>query len=320
VVHVHNVYPSLGPAVHLAARSARVPLVMTVHNARLRCPNGLMFTQGSPCRRCEAGAYFRALSNDCFATRRQAQAYAVNLWLHRFILRLEEQVARFIAPSCFVRQRLLDWGFQVDRIQVVRNFTPLRPDASATVGTHGLYVGRLAEEKGLRDLLIALRRAGDPPFQIVGDGPLAQPLRALAGELELRRTQFLGWLDRADVARVIRAARYLVMPSRCDENAPLAVLEAMAEGRPLLLSRSGGLPELAADGAGMLFERGDHQDLATKLRELEKDELCLQAGTAALRFARRELAPEAHLRGLEEAYAAVVEQAAARLGLGSVRP
>jgi glycosyltransferase involved in cell wall biosynthesis len=278
-----------------------------------------MFTQGSACRRCEAGAYFRALSNDCFPTRRQAQAYAANLWLHRFILRLDEQVACFIAPSRFVRQRLLDWGFHDDRIQVVRNFTPLRPDASPSLGTYGLYAGRLAEEKGLHDLLVALRRAGDPPFQIVGDGPLAKPLRALAGQLELRRTRFLGWLERADLARVIRAARYLVMPSRCDENAPLAVLEAMAEGRPLLLSRSGGLPELAADGAGMLFERGDHQDLATKLRELQNDERCLQAGTAALRFARRELTPDTHLHGLEEAYSAVVEQVAARQGLRSVK-
>ena len=61
VVHMHNVYPSLGPAVLLAAHERGVPVVMTVHNLRLRCPNGLMFTDGALCRRCESGNYLNAL-------------------------------------------------------------------------------------------------------------------------------------------------------------------------------------------------------------------------------------------------------------------
>jgi glycosyltransferase involved in cell wall biosynthesis len=320
VIHLHNSYPSLGPAVHLAARRGGVPLVMTVHNARLRCPNGLMFTQGSPCRRCEAGAYFNAVPNDCFPTRRQASAYALNLWLHRFILRLEASVSQFIAPSQFIRRRLLDWGLPDDRVALVRNFTTIRPDASPRVGNHGLYVGRLAEEKGLRDLLVALRLVGDPPFRIAGDGPLARPLRALAAELGLQRTSFLGWLDHSQVVGVLRAARYLVMPSRADENAPLAALEAMAEGRPLLVSRAGGLPELVADRAGLTFERGDSSDLAAKLRLLDDDNFCREAGVASLRFARRRLTPDVHRRGLEEAYAAAIERASVRSEVsGSIR-
>jgi glycosyltransferase involved in cell wall biosynthesis len=305
VIHVHNIYPALGPAVHLAARRGRVPLVMTVHNSRLRCPNGLAFTQGSPCRRCETGVYVHALRNACFPTHRQAQAYAVNLWFHRFVMQLEEQVSLFIAPSQFIYERLLDWGIDEDRVITVRNFTATRPDASPGVGTYGLYVGRLSEEKGLRDLLIGLQMAGDPPFRVVGAGPLADRLRALAVELGLRRIEFLGWLDRLQVDQVMRKARYLVMPSRCDENAPLAALEAMAEGRPLLVSRSGGLPELVASGAGLVFERSDVAGLAAKLHLFEEDELCLQAGTAALQFAHEELTPEIHRKQLEKAYSAV---------------
>jgi glycosyltransferase involved in cell wall biosynthesis len=111
----------------------------------------------------------------------------------------------------------------------------------------------------------------------------------------------------------MRAARYLVMPSRSDENAPLAALEAMAEGRPLLVSRAGGLPELVANRPGLTFERGDSSDLAAKLRLLDDDNLCRQAGVASLRFARRRLTPEVHRRGLEEAYAAAIEGPPAKL-------
>jgi glycosyltransferase involved in cell wall biosynthesis len=305
VVHVHNIYPALGPALHLAARRGHVPLVMTVHNSRLRCPNGLTFTQGSPCHRCETGFYIHALRNACFPTHRQAQAYAVNLWIHRFIMQLEGQVSLFIAPSQFIHDRLLDWGMDEDRVTTVRNFTATRSDASPSVGTYGLYVGRLSEEKGLHDLLLALQVAGDPPFRVVGAGPLADRLQVLAVQLGLRRIQFLGWLDRLQVDQVMRKARFLVMPSRCDENAPMAALEAMAEGRPLLVSRSGGLPELVASSAGLIFERSNVESLAAQIRLFEDDELCLQAGTAALQFAHKELTPEIHRRRLEKAYSAV---------------
>ena len=76
VVHVHNAYPSLGPSVILAANERGIPIVMTVHNMRLRCPNGLMFTEGMACHRCERGLYAHAVAHQCFTSKRQAVAYA----------------------------------------------------------------------------------------------------------------------------------------------------------------------------------------------------------------------------------------------------
>ena len=73
VVHIHNTYPSLGPAVVLAANDRGIPIVMTVHNFRLRCPNGLMFTEGALCRRCQSGVYTNALLHQCFPTMKQAE-------------------------------------------------------------------------------------------------------------------------------------------------------------------------------------------------------------------------------------------------------
>ncbi|MGZ5385446.1 MAG: glycosyltransferase, partial [Acidimicrobiia bacterium] len=122
IVHIHNMYPSIGPAVLLAAIQRRIPVVLTVHNYRLRCPNGLMFTEGGTCRRCESGLYVNALTHRCFPTRKQAGAYAAVLWAHRFAMRLERHVSRFVVPSEFMRQRLLEWGFEEERIRMVRHF------------------------------------------------------------------------------------------------------------------------------------------------------------------------------------------------------
>jgi glycosyltransferase involved in cell wall biosynthesis len=303
IVHLHNAYPSLGPAVHLAAKRQGIPLVMTVHNLRLRCPNGLMFTQGRPCRRCESGNYANAVIHRCLSSSTQAAAYAGALWIHRFLLRLERLVDLFLAPSDFNRRRLIEWGVPDRRILMIRNFVT---DVSATPsepGAFGLYLGRLSEEKGLRTLLAALAEAGDPPFRIVGAGPLASELVAMAERLGLKRTQFVGRLEPDQVRRMLREARFLVMPSECEENAPLAVLEAMASGLPVVVTRKGGLPELVDRGGGIVYESGDVTGLTEILATLTKDEgLCRALGREALAIALEEFTAERHRLSLETAY------------------
>jgi glycosyltransferase involved in cell wall biosynthesis len=305
VVHVHNAYPSLGPAVLLAAHERGVPVVMTVHNLRLRCPNGLMFTEGAMCHRCESGLYVNAMVHRCFPTKKQAGAYAAVLWAHRYVMRLEGRITRFIAPSEFMGQRLLGWGIGEARVRVIRHFVPSAGSSGSDprIGSYGAFFGRLSSEKGLDVLLAALRRAGDPPFLIVGDGPHRRALEDIARKLGLANTRFLGWRSHDEVGELVAAARYVAVPSVCEENAPLAALEALAAARPLLVSEGGGLPELVATGAGVVSRPGDPIDISEKITLLmQDDELCRRASIEALTFARRWLDPERHLAGLESLY------------------
>jgi glycosyltransferase involved in cell wall biosynthesis len=131
-------------------------------------------------------------------------------------------------------------------------------------------------------------------------------LRALALDLGLRNTQFLGQLPSGDVAEQLRDSRFFTLPSLWDENAPLAALEAMTAARPLLVTQGGGLPELVRSGEGLMCQRGDPQALADKMRLLSDDDICIRAGTAALARAEEEFTPPAHLRRLEELYGRVI--------------
>lgn len=305
VVHLHNPYPALGPAVGLAAARVGVPLVMTVHNYRLRCPNGYLFTEGRVCRRCERGAYANAVLHRCFPSAKQSAAYAVALWIHRFLLRLEDRVALFIAPSGFIAEQLAAWGFARARIRMIRNFTYAPPVDDSTLGKHGLYVGRLSAEKGIDVLLRALRLAGDPPFMVVGDGPDRVRLQRSATDLGLTGVHFAGRLAPSQVRETVEEARFVAFPSLWHENAPLAALEAMAAGRPLIVTSRGGLPELAENGRGLVCRPGDADDLAEKIRLLGRDDdACVRAGDAALAFARDQLDPAAHAADLLKAYTA----------------
>ncbi len=305
VVHVHNTYPSLGPAVVLAASERQVPVVMTIHNLRLRCPNGLMFTEGAICRRCESGLYVNAITHACFPTHTQAASYAIALWVHRFVMRLERRIARFVVPSDFMRRRLLEWGIPDERVRLVRHFVPAAEGAGldGVVGSYGAFVGRLSAEKGLDWLLKALRRAGDPPFLIVGDGPTSEALERLARQLGLVNTKFVGRRTQAEVSGLMEAARYIAIPSVWEENAPLSALEALRAARPLLVADSGGLPELVATGAGLAFRPGDESDLAEKVVQLMRDEdLCRRASIEAARLADEMASPQRHMAHLEAVY------------------
>lgn len=304
VVHVHNIYPSLGPAILLAAYERGVPVVMTVHNLRLRCPNGLMFTDNALCHRCESGNYLNAVMHPCFPTYKQAGAYAAVLWIHRFVMRLHDRVARFIAPSEFVRLRLREWGIPEERIRLVRHFVrpPTTPVPAAESGTYGLFLGRLSAEKGLAVLLGALQRVGDPAFLIAGDGPLRSELERLAQRLALSNTRFLGHRPRAEIAGLLAGARYLALPSISEEASPLAALEALSAGRPLLVSDRGALPEFVARGEGLTCRPDDVADVSEKLLRLMDDELHQRASIQAARAARTLFTPERHLEALEAVY------------------
>jgi glycosyltransferase involved in cell wall biosynthesis len=306
VIHLHNAYPSLGPSVHLTARRRRIPLVMTVHNLRLRCPNGLMFTEGSICSRCEGGMYAHAVLHDCFPHRAQAVGYAGALFVHRFLFRLEKVVSLFICPSDFMKERLRGWGIKRDRLRTIRNFTEMPGTTTPSNRGMGLYVGRLSTEKGVSTLLDALHHAGDPPFRIVGDGPQDGELRSEAQRLSLKNTEFLGRVDRRLLDHLYRESGFLVMPSLCEENAPLAVLEAMASGRPVLVADRGGLSELVVEGGGLVCDPTDTVDMATKIRSLvDDDELRAAEGKKARAFVGSHCSAERHRADLLDAYLSV---------------
>jgi len=309
IVHLHNAYPSLGPAVQVATCRLQIPLVMTVHNHRLRCPNGYMFTQGGFCQRCRHGNYVHALMNKCFPSRTQAVAYGMTLWAHRFIMKLEAGVRLFIAPSRYMLNRLEEWGLGGSRASLVPNFAwPAAVWDDGTPGAYGMYLGRMSAEKGLLSLLEALRLAGDPPFRFVGEGPLLESLSTAAKSLGLSNTVFAGRVPPKDAAALVGQARYLAMPSLCEENAPLAALEAMSAGRPLLVSDRGGLPELVDNDPSLTCPAGKAPDWAQAIRRLHVDDrLCVTAGRRALRTFRHSYSPEMHRSWLEASYARVAE-------------
>jgi GT2 family glycosyltransferase len=227
---------------------------------------------------------------------------------HRLGFRLENVIDCFVAPTQFMADKLRSWGIPSDRITIVRYFTASHPPATPP-GRTGLYLGRLSAEKGVDVLLEALARAGDPAFEIAGGGPADHDLRRRAADLGLMNVTFLGQLEKAGVNDALQRARYVVVPSIWDEPFGIVALEALAAGRPVIGTATGGLEELVDKGGGIVIPPSDADALAAAIgRCVADDELIAAAAERGRAVANSDFTPLVHLAALERMYAAVVDR------------
>lgn len=294
VVHAHNVNPSLGWRGLRAAREAGARVVLHLHNYRLVCAVGTCFTRGEDCTRCHGRNTLPGVRLNCRGgSRVEAVTYgaALALWQRR----LAGAADAFVVPSAFALGRLRELGAPVDeRARVIPSVQrELAPRSNAGAGQFALAAGRLSPEKGFADAIAACA-AADVPLVIAGDGPARAELERQARAA----VRFTGRLPPAELAALRREAAVAIVPSRYEEILPLAALEAMAAGLPVVAARAGGLAELVPEEG--LYPPGDVAALAERVRALWRDE---PAGERALAAVRARCAPEVVARALAEVYA-----------------
>jgi glycosyltransferase involved in cell wall biosynthesis len=268
-MHCTNTFPLISPAAYYAARAEGVPVVQSLHNYRLLCPNGLFHRDGRVCEDCLGKRLpWPGVLHACYRQSRAASAVvATMLGVHRAARTWRRMVQCYVALTEFSRQQFIRGGLPAARIAVKPNF--VFPDPGPGPGGGGaVFVGRLSPEKGVDTLLRAWSEPGARmPLEIVGDGPLAEQVRAAAA-----RSEGIRWLGRRPVDEVltlIGRAACLVLPSTCYENFPKTVVEAFAKGTPVIASRLGAMAELIDDGrTGLLFQPGNPADLAAKVDQL----------------------------------------------------
>jgi len=262
VAHCHNLVPLISPAAYYACRDEGVPVVQTVHNFRLICPAGTMFREGRPCEDC-AGGLRHGAAHGCYRnSRAQTAAAALMLLAHRAVGTFEHVIGAYCAPSVFCAERVAGRGIPREKITVRPNFLLSDPGARTTAEGFVLFVGRVCEEKGVRQLLTAWRQLSQVPLVIVGDGPLRQDAQRIAPS----NVKFTGALPAVETMRWIKAARFLVFPSVVYETFGMAVLEAAACGVATVGARLGAIPELVQEGrTGLLFDPHDIDELVAKM-------------------------------------------------------
>jgi glycosyltransferase involved in cell wall biosynthesis len=268
VMHVQNFFPLLSPSVYYAARKHRVPVVQSLRNYRLLCPNVLFYRDGHVCEDCMGKVFkYPGILHACYRGSRLATAtVAAMTAFHTIKGTWLNAVDLYIALTQFVRDKFIEAGFPENKLVVKNNFVYPDPGCGTGEGGYALFVGRLSPEKGLDTLLEAWQQLGrNWKLKIAGDGPMSAEVQAFCaahGEVE-----WLGAKSRAETSELMGGARVFVFPSKWYETFGRVAIESFAAGTPVIASRLGAMAEICEDTrTGLLFEPGNAADLAEKLR------------------------------------------------------
>jgi glycosyltransferase involved in cell wall biosynthesis len=209
----------------------------------------------------------------------------------------------FACLTGFQRDRLVAAGYSQEALEVLPNMSAAAVgyETDARSGTGFVaYAGRISPEKGIGLLLSAAERLQDIPFRLAGRcDAMPQSTRTLPGNVS-----FLGALDRDALVGFYEESRFLLLCSTWFEGFPMVILEAMVHARAVIAPRIGGIPEIVDHGVtGLLFESGDADDLAQKVRYLwDHPGMCRSMGRAGREKAEREYSPERHYERLMAIY------------------
>jgi glycosyltransferase involved in cell wall biosynthesis len=303
IVHCHNLFPLLSPAVIAAASAEGAAVVMTLHNYRLLCLPATFLRDGRTCEDCLGRLPWRGVIHRCYRDSALGSAVlASSLALHR-ATRTFGQVTLYLAVGRFVRDKYLQAGFPASRVAVKPSFVAAAPRREGP-GDYFLFLGRLSREKGLGTLLAVWSRSRER-LVVAGDGPERALLRDAAPTVDYR-----GALRADEIPPLLSRARALLLPSLSYEGAPRVVLEAYASGVPVVASGLGGLPELIEDGSsGMLVRPGDVAACAAAVERLTEDAEAERMGEHAWQLWREHYSPEQGLANLEAAYHVALSRA-----------
>lgn len=292
VVQVHNLFPNFGTS---WVRKWRGPVLLTIHNYRSVCANGLLFRDGHTCTECVDHSNWRAIAHGCYRDSRLATV-PVALGLNRRGRDLLQQASLVVTTSTY-SDHLIRRFAQPLATRVIPNFGFGHPESPRSTASRSGWVamGRLSPEKGFTGLVEEWPI--DRHLTIIGDGEQAPLIDAAVRGRPIER---IGSLSIEELRRRLPDFVGLVMPSLWPEVAPQVVVEAMRVGLPVVALEDNSVALTVRDsGAGATYR--DAASLEAALLSVESDLDHLSA--LATSTFEREWTEHSWLQRIQQAYA-----------------
>ncbi len=314
IAHLHNIYHQISPSILPVLKKNGLRTVLTSHDYKLICPNYTLFDGRGTCEKCLGGKNYHVLTTGCHGgSLATGMTLAIESYLHLFLGSYRRYLDMVITPSRFMKECFVRFGIPEAKIVYVPNFVdPIPENIEPGRGGYILYMGRLSREKGVDSLILAMREFQETPLIIAGDGPERKALERMSEEEGVGNVRFVGQKESDDLGGLLSGSMFTVVPSIWYENCPLSVLESMAYGRPVIGSKTGGIPDLIHDGEdGLLFSPGDANGLSDRIGLLLGDAGYRERlGRKAHRRARQEFTKEAHRDRILSIYSDLLDRPA----------
>jgi glycosyltransferase involved in cell wall biosynthesis len=309
--HLHNVHHWLTPAIIWKLKKRGVPVLWSLHDYKIICPEGTLFSNGSICEKCKGGKFYQCTINKCKKGSMLASLLAT---IDAYFYNgggIYNKVDAYLCPSEFLLKKFGEFGFDQSRMHlsnlcydttIIDRYLEAHrdPEGMPPKEDYILYVGRIERNKGIHTLIDAIEGTGIP-LKIAGTGSALEELKARVAQKGLNHVEFLGFQNKDAVFDLTRRSRFIVCPSEWYENYPYAIIETLLFSKPVIGSRIGGIPELVLDGkTGLLHEMGNAADLREKLLTLwNNPPLARKMGIQAREHAYARVNFETHWNFLE---------------------
>ena len=288
-----------------------IPVVSRMSSFQLMCPMEHFYRDDRVCEACRTSlsqaVRYRCVHHSMAAS--LVRVMALTVFRGRG---MAHKTGLFISPSQFLKEKMIEYGFDPDRIVHVPSFVDTdrlspRYDSDGYI----LYFGRITREKGVMDLVKAFERLKPGlPLKIIGniDTDEGGRIRDYVREKNIPGIEFDRFQSLDRLQQAIRGALFTVCPSRWYENTPLSVYESFALGKPVLGARIGSIPEqIAEEETGLLYEVGNDEDLARKMDRLLSIRQNLgEMGKRARRAVEKNHSPAVHYERIQGVYSQVL--------------
>lgn len=290
IVHLNNINFQLTPSIIYEIKRHNIPIVQTVHDTQIACPNHRMYNEkkGEICSKCFGGNYLYCIKDKCVhdsLLKSVVAAYESYYYHKRNTYSL---IDCYVCPSNFIASVVKGQGIDSKKIEILHNYcnTPKENLAHESKrGDYVLYFGRISVEKGIKTLIDVCKQLPEIKFIFAGTGPLLPMCDGV------KNIEAVGFKSGEELNSLIKNAAFSVCPSECNENCPMSILESLALGTPVICSDLGGAPELVIPGkTGEIFKAYDKNELKEKISELynspdlleEMSRQCIQSSTNTL--------------------------------------
>jgi glycosyltransferase involved in cell wall biosynthesis len=297
IAHIHGIGHEISPSILDVIKSFRIPIVQTLHDYGLLCPNTSFISRGEVCERCKGQRYYNVLLRRCKRNSLGASLLAcISQYGHMLTNVYGRNVDVYVSPGRFLQRKFVEHGIN-KKIVVIPNIIALN-DVQAGKGNSGycIYVGRLLPIKGVKTLIEAAKLNRQARILIAGDGELEKEIRAAVAEHKLDNVTLLGFVEPRRLMELISLANFTVFPSVWYENYPMAIIESFICAKPVIASNIGAIPDLVIDHTnGLLFEPGNAAQLAEHIQYLfEHNEEAVEMGKNGLTSVTTNNDPEVH--------------------------
>jgi glycosyltransferase involved in cell wall biosynthesis len=304
IAHLNNIHKHITPSIVSVLKECKIPILWTMHSYSLLCPNDGFISHGEICESCKPHRFYQCTLKKCKKNSVTASLVgSLESYVH-YYLKTVQKVDMFIAPSIFLRDKFIEFGYDPGRFTHLPNFVNVE-DFEPSYRDEGyiLFYGRISAEKGLKTLLRSMMRVpAGIKLKVAGRGPQLEEAVSYCRDNGITNVEFLGFQTGEALKNTVAGARFIVIPSECYEILPYTMLEAFSMGKPIIAPQIGEFSKIVPqNGLGALFNFRDHVDFAEKIAWLwNSRDLAQQMGQNARQYVERYLNADYHYQRLSD--------------------